>query len=363
MNLLYILTDIATNGGVNRIVFDKINALVDNYDISIIYLGDKNTPFYRLNPRVKTYNLPIRGKGVIKYIHLINGYKKLLNEIKPNLIINANSVLLTWIIPFIGKQKNLLELHQSYEGVKIFNDTNYGVGTLKNKFHFWLRDVVYPHYDKIVVLTHDDKIKWGYDNIVVIPNFTNLHSSTPYNPDLKNIIWVGRLTYQKGADLLGDIWKGVRKRNNDWNLLIIGDEPESEIKRSLLDSLHDDLNSGRVQYVSSTSEMGKYYSQSSIYISSSRYEGLPLAMIEAITFGLPCVGFSITGNSDIIKNAENGYLISKDDIFSFVDKLSVLCADKEKRINFSKNSTKRASLYSKSFILDKWKSLINSLSV
>lgn len=361
--LLYILTDIATNGGVDRIVFDKINALIDSYNTSILYLGNRNTPFYGLDSKVKTYNLPLRGKGILKYIHLINDYKKLLNEIKPNLIINANSILLTWIIPFIGKQKNVLELHQSYEGVKIFNDTNYGVGTLKNKFHFWLRDIVYPHYDKVVVLTNDDKNKWGYNNMIVIPNFTNLYSSTPYTPDVKNIIWVGRLTYQKGADLLSEIWGEFRKRNHDWKLLIIGDEPGSDIKENLLASLHDDLNVGRVKYVNSTSEIEMYYSQSSIYISSSRYEGLPLAMIEAITFGLPCVGFSITGNTDIIKNAENGYLIPKDDIGSFVDKLSDLCTDKEKRISFSKISIKRASMYSKPFVLDRWKTLINSLCV
>ena len=149
MRLLYVLTDIATNGGVNRIVFDKINALIDSYDISILYLGNRKTPFYKLDSKVKTYNLPLRGKGIIKYMHLVNDYKKLLHRIKPELIINANSVLLTWIIPFIGKQKNLLELHQSYDGVKIFNDTNYGVGTLRNKFHFFLRDAVYPHYDKL----------------------------------------------------------------------------------------------------------------------------------------------------------------------------------------------------------------------
>lgn len=54
--LLYILTDIATNGGVDRIVFDKINALIDSYDISILYLGNRNSPFYKLDSKVKTYN-------------------------------------------------------------------------------------------------------------------------------------------------------------------------------------------------------------------------------------------------------------------------------------------------------------------
>lgn len=361
LHILYILTDISTNGGVVRIVFDKINELIKRYDISVLYLGNCRKAFYEINKDVKFYNLPLKNKGIIKYFYLILNYKKLVSKINPDLIINANSILVTWIIPFLGKQKKILELHQSYEGVKIYDYENYGKYSIKRAFHVSLRRIIYPKYDKIVVLTNQDKEKWGGKNICVIPNFTKLKSETKYNPDTKNIIWVGRLTSQKGADILIAICDNFLKRNKDWSITIIGDEPGGEIKYNLLNYISNESRNNRIKYIKSTKEISLYYSHSSIYISTSRYEGLPLAMIEATSFGIPCIGFTITGNTDIIQNNKNGYLIRNYDIEAFSDALFRLSEDRSKRLEFSQNALIASTKYSKENILKQWISLIETL--
>ena len=182
MKLLYIVTGISSKGGLTRIVFDKINYLIDKFDISVIYFGNgTEIPFYKVDERIIFY--PIRGVDayssfIMKFVSIfkiIRQYKSILHKIQPDIIINANANILSWIIPFIDKRiPKIVELHQSYDGVKIFNDNAYGKGSLKGKFLFFLRNRIYPLYDKVVVLTEKDRNLWGYKNIIVIPNFTNM---------------------------------------------------------------------------------------------------------------------------------------------------------------------------------------------
>ena len=371
MKLLYIMTGIASKGGLTRIVFDKINYLVNSFNVAVVYFGNgTEKPFYKVDERVVFY--PIKdvdayssfSKKIRSLLNIILQYKQIVNEIHPDIIINANANLLSWIIPFLNKHTpKIVELHQSYEGVKIFNDNAYGRNSIKGNFLFFLRNKIYPLYDKVVVLTEVDKKSWGYDNVIVIPNFTNIEPNSDLDYSQKCMIWVGRLSHQKGCDLLIDIWKKFHDKKPDWHLILIGDNiaKEVETKNKILDFVKDKKYKNSITHILDTQNIQEYYKKASVFISTSRFEGLPLVLIEAATSSLPIIGFDITGNESVVIQNRNGYLVKAYDIDSYVNILDKYCNDEILREKSGHESFKISKRFSKENILSTWIDLFNAL--
>lgn len=365
------MTGIASKGGLTRIVFDKINCLINQFDVSVIYFGSGNeSPFYKVDERVKFY--PISGvdaysslgKKFVFIFKIIRQYKLILKETRPDVIINANANLLSWIIPFIHRRiPKIVELHQSYDGVKIFNDNAYGEGSFKGKFLFFLRNRIYPLYDKVVVLTEKDKKLWGYKNVIVIPNFTNIKPFHDLDYSKKNIIWVGRLSHQKGCDMLIDIWKRFHDINPDWHLILIGDNiaKEGNVKNEIMDFVKEEKYKNSITHILDTKYIERYYKEASLFISTSRFEGLPLVLIEAATCSLPIIGFDITGNDSVVSENVNGYLVKCYDIDSYVSIMNKYCNDESLRKEMGRESMKIAECFSKEYIMHLWIELFEEL--
>ena len=162
MKILYLLPHITNNGGMERIVIDKINYLVNKgYKVALAYYGSKyDMPFFYIDKDVKL--IPILN---------VNSYRKFLDKIKlvpklfyslldiiseenPDVIVNANVQIVSWILPFIRKDiPKIIELHFSYEGLQIMNEEIYGNNRIKILINNFLRKYLYPVYDKCVLLT------------------------------------------------------------------------------------------------------------------------------------------------------------------------------------------------------------------
>ena len=370
MKLLYLMTGISIKGGLERIVFDKINYLVETYDIDVIYFGtNDDKPSYKVNPKVRFHAIcGINAYSTFSqktplFFKAIKKYRTLIKSIKPDIIINANANLLSWITPLFFKHiPKIIELHQSYEGVRIFNNATYGKNSFQSRLLFFLRKTIYPMYDKIVVLTNKDKIQWGFKNIIVIPNFTNIKPRVDLDYSKKNIIWVGRLTHQKGCDILIKIWNKFHSINKDWNLILIGNTPDKQSKiKDLITNFS--INENGVIYIPATENIERYYEQASLFISTSRFEGLPLVLVEAATMGFPIIGFDITGNNEIVKNGINGELVAPYNIDDFIQTLNKYCTNIELRKKCGKESLKIAKAFSKIEIMKKWENLFKDIAV
>ena len=98
-------------------------------------------------------------------------------------------------------------------------------------------------------------------------------------------------------------------------------------------------------------------------VMSSNYEGFPMVMIEAMACGLPVVSFDFKcGPKDIIKDGENGLLVSNGDIQALADAMMNVMVDEEYRKRLSKNALNVVSTYSEETVMNKWISLFNSLT-
>ena len=370
MKLLYIMTQITENGGVQRVIFDKLNSLIENNSIDLIHLGGNNdVPAFYIDSRIRVHGLSVASssqsvvKKTINFIKSFVQFKHLLANITPDVIVNANTVLVSWFLPFLSRRiPKIVELHQSYDGVLIFNKDAYGENSLRSKLLMALRNNIYPLYDKVVVLTHTDKKKWGYKNCTVIPNFTNLRPNiTISEKDDFNFIWVGRMCHQKGVDILLDVWNRFCKINDRCKLIIVGDGT-GKYKEMMEKYLSESYFKNRITYIPQTDDITYYYSLSSVFISTSRFEGLPLVLVEAATMGLPIIGFDITGNDEVIVNGKNGYSVPLYDIDKYVEYMNSLYVNKNVLQSMGNASIEISNSFSKDEIMKKWNDLFKSLS-
>ena len=175
----------------------------------------------------------------------------------------------------------------------------------------------------------------------------------------KQIISVGRLTYQKGFDMLCDVAKVVLKDNKGWKWLILGD---GEDKDKLRSKIKEYGLENKLILKGNVSNVEEYYKNSSLYVMTSRFEGLPMTLLEAKTYKLPIVSFNcLTGPSEIVKNNVNGYLINPENVEAMSNKLNILMNDENKIKEFSNNAQIDIEKFKLKPIIERWEKVLISL--
>lgn len=206
----------------------------------------------------------------------------------------------------------------------------------------------------LVVLTDSDKIKYQ--------NYLNLNSIRIYNPltlkpgkparkENKRFLAVGRFVYlHKGFDILIKAFYLFTKHNKDWILDIVGEGPEEELYRSLIVQYHLE---NRIYIHPFTKNIQQYYSAASIYILSSRWEGFPLVLIEAMSHGLPIITSDIISSKEMMGN--HAFYFKNGDIQDLSQvMLHTIDASWD---NLSKESIEIASRFELNEIISQWNNL------
>jgi len=172
----------------------------------------------------------------------------------------------------------------------------------------------------------------------------------------KMVLAVGRLSYQKGFDMLLDIWYQTKCRDDGWKLVIIGQGElleQLETKKEFLGI------SSSVEILPANPQIESLYARSSLYVMSSRWEGLPLVLIESTSAGLPIVSFDCeTGPRDIVKNGYNGYLVECFNLSDFASIIDKLCEDKELMRKMSDNSRVKSLEFNLESIIKQWNNIL-----
>ena len=153
------------------------------------------------------------------------------------------------------------------------------------------------------------------------------------------------------------IWAELAPSYPDWTLKIYGDGED----RAKLEALVSGLNlSDSVSLMKPTSDMRSVYKESSIYAMTSRYEGLPMVLIEAQTMGLPIVSYACKcGPRDIITSGEDGFLLEEGDAVGFAHALKRLMDDVDLRQRMGVNSRQHSAVYDLSLLMQQWESLFS----
>jgi glycosyltransferase involved in cell wall biosynthesis len=122
-----------------------------------------------------------------------------------------------------------------------------------------------------------------------------------------------------------------------------------------------DLN-GKVTLVGQVGNVVDWYKKAEIFVLSSRYEGFPNVLLEAMSSGCACIAFNCeTGPSDIVQHEHNGILVHNGDIDSLYKAIKMLIIDERKRNILSYNATKIIDFYSEEKIVSEWSNLFNEV--
>ncbi len=142
-------------------------------------------------------------------------------------------------------------------------------------------------------------------------------------PGKVKLLFVGRITTQKGLDLVLEALNDSRLRDLNWELSIAGTGPKREEYEKL--SKDSGLNE-KINFLGwcTENEVSKRMKEAHVYLLPSRYEGMPLALLEAISSGLALIGTRIAGIENIIEHEKNGYLIDSEDVEGLTDSLHTL---------------------------------------
>ncbi|OEU86326.1 UDP-glucose--polyglycerol phosphate glucosyltransferase [Streptomyces abyssalis] len=225
---------------------------------------------------------------------------------------------------------------------------------------------LYDRFDAVAVLTHGDREEYERvlpgTRVVRIPNAVHAveqqRRSTYTN---KVAVAAGRLFWQKGFDLLIPAFAQAVREHPDWQLRIFGTGERRDELRALITE-YELYN--HVFLMGHTSHLDDELTNASFYVLSSRFEGLPMVMLEAMTHGLPVVSFDCpTGPADVITDGKDGLLVPPDDIDALGSAISRLMADEGLRadVGAAALATARSS-YSPAAVQPQWERLFNELS-
>jgi GalNAc-alpha-(1->4)-GalNAc-alpha-(1->3)-diNAcBac-PP-undecaprenol alpha-1,4-N-acetyl-D-galactosaminyltransferase len=173
------------------------------------------------------------------------------------------------------------------------------------------------------------------------------------------IVAAGRLTAQKGFDLLIAAFSRVAATDPEWILIILGEGPE---RSSLAAQIAHLELTDRILLPGFSSEPQALMRQADLFVLSSRYEGMPNALLEAMSVGCPCISFDCeTGPAELIEHGVNSWLVPPEDVSGLATALEHLMRDADLRIRLGARARSIEKLYSVDTILGQWNALIASV--
>ncbi len=360
-------------GGIENAIASLSNLLAQKYEVEIISTYKLySEPVFHIDDKVKiTYlmenvkpnkkelkyyfsnkNYSMFIKECFKSIKVVRLKKKLMTEaikkLDTDVVITTRTIHNEWVSKYAnGNYKKIAWEHNHHN-----NDEKYVSKLVKS-----CRNVNYL----VSVSKELASFYEGYlgKKSVYIPNCLDNVPNKLSKLEEKNIIAVGRLSEEKGFDDLLRLFKKISTKHGDWKLNIIGDGME----RNNLLELAKELKLGdKVVFHGYQSKdfINEMLINSSLYVMTSRTESFGLVLIEAMSYGVPCVAYdSAQGAKEIIDDGKNGFLVKDRKEEEMLNKINELINDEKLRKRLGKNARSKAKEYDGEIILDKWMKLIN----
>jgi glycosyltransferase involved in cell wall biosynthesis len=375
MKILYINSALAIWGGIERVLIDKMNYLANQkgYNIYMIttdqgehivpYFMDSRIIYSDLNIRFhKQYKLPIYKRIYVHY-EMKYRFRSKLNDvlvsIKPDIIISTADNFVDDILSVKRNIPYIVESHSTKKFTRVYENRSLNILEKMKRF-LYLNKL--KKISTLVVLTDGDAKEWCNIKIPkVIPNPVHLNSEKTLSTcSEKQAIFVGRLSKQKGLDLLIQVWALVNRIYPDWTLSIYGEGQLENYYRQIIDNYPGPLN---IRVYAPVKNINNEYKKSSMLLLTSIYEPFGLVIPEAMSYGLPVVAFDCPyGPRTIISDQEDGFLIKSGDVKSFADKVIFLIKNEEIRKKMGFAASVNSRRFSAEIIMPMWINLFNKLT-
>lgn len=379
MKIVYYLPSLEAPGGLERIVTFKANYFAEHfegYDVTIVTSEQMGTPpHFPLSNKVKHLDIDVpfdvpytqshMGK-LIKYPFRYLRFKKrlthLLNELRPDITISTLRRELNFLTDIKDGSVKIGEFHVTRYayGAEAVATNNPLVKWLKKR---WSATFVknLAKLTRVIILTHEGAKDWPeLHNITVIPNPISTPQKAGYaDGTARKMIAVGRYAPQKGFDLLIPAWKIVSQKYPEWTLHIYG---EGTLHNSLQVQIEDLQVADSCLLKHTVSNIADKYCESSIFVLSSRFEGLPLVLGEAMSYGLAPVAFTCPcGPRDMITDGKDGILVENGNIDQLAEKMIYLIEHEDIRKEIGRQARVRSKDFEMEQVAQQWKELFEQI--
>ncbi|MEU6402449.1 glycosyltransferase [Streptomyces sp. NPDC046985] len=216
--------------------------------------------------------------------------------------------------------------------------------------------------DRMLALTQEDADRWvgeGLNNVGFMPNPLPIVPDAPSPRSEKTVVSIGRLSHEKGVDLLLDAWAEAAPQQPGWTLRVYGrGEAEQELRRRCTELGLDDS----VDFAGQTADVPGALRGSSVFVQSSRGEGFPLVLLEAMACGVPCAVFDCApGVREIVSHEEDGLLARPGNTSELARHLVRLMSDDRLRDEMGEQALRSVRRFEPEEITDRWEALFDFL--
>lgn len=344
MKILFVIRGLHDQGGIERVTSVLASELSKRgYQTGIVCL-EQGKPFFPLSSEVKLHYL--------KKCRLlrISRLRQLYRTEKPD-----------WVV-FLGSHRLFMNAPAA-KGIPSITWEHFNTNINWHPLHKWSRKIAVRTSRRIVTLTSRDADNYsrlfGATNAVCIPNPVTIEGLNPSPRVEKRVLAVGRLAGQKGFDKLLDAWAKTTERKHGWGLRIVGSG--THLKRLQKQIVRLQIGDS-VEIVPATKDIVSQFNQASIMVMSSRYEGLPLVLIEGMAVGLPIVSFDCdTGPAEIVEHNKTGLLVPPADTDQLAQALNRLMSDETLQKTFSEQALRSVQRFAVDNIVEQWEKLFREI--
>lgn len=371
MKLIYLIAGTYRPAGMERVLAVKANWFAARGDSVMIITTDQRgrLPAYSLDESIVTYDLGVNyeennGTSFLNKL-LRYPFKQLMHRRRLAALLrreHADVVVSMFcndasFLPRIkdGSRK-ILEIH--FCRYKRLQYGRGGLWALADRWRSRNDRRIACRYENFVVLTEEDRGYWEAEStmpgILVIPNAISFRPIPKSNGECHHVVLaVGRLNAQKAFDRLIDAWALACQRiSEEWRLMIAGD---GELREELQRQIDGYGLSARIVLMGNVSDMQTLYRSADIMAMTSRYEGLPMALVEAQASALPIVAMTCKcGPRDVVTDGVDGLLVDEGDISGMADALCRMISDDSLRRSMGGEALKASARYDEDRIMRRW---------
>ncbi len=313
--------------------------------------------FHHFSPKIVRHQLGAKTTGTLRGLAKLDNLRnlrRLLKRSRPDVVVSflTKNNLLALIattglaIPVICCERNNPERQEKHPA--------------------WNRLLAIAYRRARLIICQTDAVKRCFapsvqDRLRVIPNPVSAWPQARVSTEPPRIVAVGRLTEQKGFDVLLDAFAAIKPAEAGWRLDIYGEGP----KRGDLEAQANHLGiAGNVRLMGNSETPGSWVEHADLFVLSSRYEGFPNVLGEAMAAGLPVIATRCDfGPAEMIENGRSGILVDPEDSESLTKALHRCIKDTALREHLGKQAKQAINAFSPARVMREWDAvLVETLS-
>ncbi len=337
----FLLPDAYRVGGTVRTVFNLAGALADRHDVEIASVA-RSSAQPALDPPPSVRLVPLDEDGIAAYVRA--AHDGVLIGTRPGLNVTLARLARPGVVA-VGQE----HFHLAHHSVE-----------QQAEMRRW-----YSRLDAHVSLTERDAAAYRQllgtaAEVRRIPNGIADPGVSPSTTGAPLAVAAGRLARQKGYDRLLRAWQQVREVHPEWRLRIFGEGPHRPRLEAMIERL--DI-AASVELAGFTDRLPDELARGSFFVLSSRFEGLPMVLLEAMSCGLPAVSFDCpTGPRELVTSGVNGLLVPPDDVPALADAIVEMIELGPRRVEMGAAAYTTSLRYRTPAIAAQWEALFEELA-